>query len=378
MEETMEPNRPPWVDRVVAPHILSIPAYVPGKPIAELQRELGVSQPVKMASNENPLGPSPLAISAVQNHLREAHIYPESSAPDLRSELAKRFGLSTDCVILGNGSDEIMEMCAHVFIGNGCEAVMGENTFSMYRICVEAFGGVAIRVPLRNFRFDLKAMASAVTDRTRLIFLAVPNSPTGTIVSRADLESFIRDLPTDRLVLILDEAYREYVKDADCPYGIDYISGTLPVLVLRTFSKIYGLAGFRVGYGFAKPWLVELMNRVRPPFNVNSLAQPAALAALKDADHLKRTLEMTHAGMKFLTEELNSLGLNVVPSEANFVTFCMTSDARPIYQALLEEGIIVRHLGSFGMPGCIRVTIGQSQQNVRFINTLKRVLAKSE
>ncbi len=373
----MEPKRPTWVDGVVASHVLSIPAYIPGKPIAELNRELGVHDAVKMASNENPLGPSPLAMAAARAHLEEAHVYPESSAPVLRSELAKRFRVSPESVIFGNGSDEIMEMCAHVFVTPGDEAVMGENTFSMYRICVEAFGGTAVRVPLRNYKFDLKAMASAVTDRTKLMFLAIPNSPTGTIVSRKDFEDFVRDLPTDRLVLILDEAYREYVNDSDCPDGIAYVGKELPILVLRTFSKIYGLAGLRVGYGFAEPWLIELMNRVRPPFNVNSLAQVAALAALNDSDHLRRSLKMTYDGIRFLSRELKALGAEVIPSEANFVTFCIGADARPVYQALLQQGIIVRHLGPFGMDECIRVTVGLQEHNERLIDALKKIFGKS-
>ena len=373
----MEPKRPAWVDGVVASHVLSIPAYVPGKPVAELKRELGVHNAVKMASNENPLGPSSLALDAARLHLEDAHVYPESSAPELRHELANRFRVSPESVIFGNGSDEIMDMCAHVFVQPGVEAIMGENTFSMYRICVEAFGGTAVRVPLRNYRFDLKAMASAVTDRTRLVFLANPNSPTGTIVSRRDFQDFIVDLPTDRMVLVLDEAYREYVSDSDCPCGIDYVGKRLPVLVLRTFSKIYGLAGLRVGYGFAEPWLIELMNRVRPPFNLNSLAQAAALAALKDADHLKRSLQMTHDGIRFLSRELKALGTEVIPSEANFVTFRIGSDAMAVYKALLRQGIIVRHLGSFGMDECIRVTVGLQEHNERFIDALKSVLGKS-
>jgi histidinol-phosphate aminotransferase len=373
----MAPKRPTWVDHAVASHVLSIPAYVPGKPVAELKRELGIHDAVKMASNENPLGPSSLAMAAARRHLEEAHIYPESTAPELRSELANRFRVSSESVIFGNGSDEIMEMCAHVFVAPGDEAIMGENTFSMYRICVEAFGGTAIRVPLRNYKFDLKAMASAVTDRTKLVFLANPNSPTGTIISRKDFEDFVAELPTDRLVLILDEAYREYVSDSDCPYGIDYIGKGLPILVLRTFSKIYGLAGLRVGYGFAEPWLIELMNRVRPPFNLNSLAQVAALAALNDADHLERTLRMTHDGIRFLSQELNRLGAEVIPSEANFVTFCAGSDAMSVYKALLQQGIIVRHLGSFGMDDCIRVTVGLQEHNERFIDALKKILGKS-
>ncbi|MDQ7783180.1 MAG: histidinol-phosphate transaminase [Desulfomonilaceae bacterium] len=370
----MDVNTPGWLSEVVASHILSIPPYVPGKPVEELERELGVERAVKMASNENPLGPSPRALAAVQQHLRASHVYPESSAPRLRTALAERYGLSPDSVILGNGSDEIMQFAAHVFIRPGDEAVMGANAFSMYRIVVEAFGGIPVQVPLKRHASDLKAMAGAVTERTRIVFLAVPNSPTGTIVSRAEFEGFLGSLPRKGLLLVVDEAYREYVRDPDCPIGLDYLNHEVPVLVLRTFSKAYGLAGMRVGYGMAREWIVELLNRVRPPFNVNSLAQTAALAALDDEEHVRRTLTAAREGMEYLVGELKGLGFEVIPSEANFVAFCMNRDARPVYEALLREGVIVRHLGSFGMPECIRVTIGTHSENERFVHALKRVV----
>jgi len=370
----MEPDMPSWVTSLLSPHILSIPPYVPGKPIAELQRELGIEHAIKLASNENPLGPSPMAVDAIKAELGRAHVYPESSAPDLRKAIAARFGLSPGSVILGNGSDEIMQMAAHLFVQPGCEAVMGSNTFSMYRIVVEAFGGTAIRVPLKDHCFDLEAMAEAVTDRTRMVFLTVPNSPTGTLLSRGELDSFMAKLGDRRLLVILDEAYREYVDDADCPAGCDYMDGPLPVLVLRTFSKIYGLAGLRVGYGLAKPWLIELLNRVRPPFNVNSLAQVAAVAALADLEHVESTRRLTRDGISYLSRELAALELEVIPSQANFVTFCADGEAGRIYEALLREGVIVRHLASFGMPACIRVTVGTDTQNRRFVAALKRVM----
>jgi histidinol-phosphate aminotransferase len=370
----MSSNRPSWIDQRISPHILSIPPYVPGKPVAELARELGIAEAVKMASNENPLGPSPSAVRAMETHLSQSHVYPESSAPELRAAIASRFDLSPDCIILGNGSDEIMEMVAHVFLQPGDEAVMAENAFSMYRICVEAFGGIAVRVPLLNYRSDLSAMAGGVTDRTRVIFLAVPNSPTGTIVSRGEFEAFLRDLPKSRLVLVVDEAYREYVQEPDCPNGIDYIGGEVPILVLRTFSKIYGLAGLRVGYGLGDAWLIELLNRVRPPFNVNALAQAGAAAALDDVEHLKRSQAMTRSGMEYIVQELQLMGFETIPSAANFVSFCWNKDARPLYEALLREGVIVRHLASFGMDKCIRVTVGRDEDNRRFIAALKKTL----
>jgi histidinol-phosphate aminotransferase len=374
----MASKRPSWTEQRISPHILSIPPYVPGKPVAEVARELGIPDAIKMASNENPLGPSPLAVKAVENHLLQSHVYPESSAPELRAALASRFGLSPDSIIFGNGSDEIMEMVSHVFLQMGDEAVMAANAFSMYRICVEAFGGKAVRVPLRDYRSDLSAMVRGVTDRTKLVFLAVPNSPTGTIVSCSEFESFLKDLPKGQLVLVLDEAYREYVQEPDCPDGVKYIGSDLPILVLRTFSKIYGLAGLRVGYGLGDPWLIELLNRVRPPFNVNALAQAAAAAALDDVDHLKRSRAMTHSGMAYIVRELNEMGLETIPSQANFVSFCWDRNAKPLYEALLREGVIVRHLSSFGMENCIRVTVGREDENKRFIAALKKTLPKIE
>lgn len=372
----MASKRPSWIKQRISPHILSIPPYVPGKPVAELARELGIAEAIKMASNENPLGPSPLAVKALEGHLLQSHVYPESSAPELRTAIASKLGLEPDSIILGNGSDEIMEMTAHVFLQPGDEAVMAENAFSMYRICVEAFGGRAVRVPLQNYRSDLRAMASAVTERTKVVFLAVPNSPTGTIVSRGEFESFLKDLPKGQLVLVVDEAYREYVQETDCPHGLDYIGGDLPILVLRTFSKIYGLAGLRVGYGLGAPWLIELLNRVRPPFNVNSLAQAGAAAALNDVEHLERSRSMTRAGMEYIVQELQAMDFETIPSEANFLTFCWDKNARPLYEALLKEGVIVRHLASFGMEKCIRVTVGRDSDNRRFVTALKKTLSK--
>ncbi len=367
-------DTPGWVERTVPRHILEIPRYEPGKPIAELERELGISGAVKMASNENPLGPSPKAVEAMRSGPACAHLYPESEPHDLLSALAHRYGVSPESIIVGNGSDEIMLMAAHVLMTPGAEAVTGAHVFSMYRISVEAFGGKLIGAPMKDHSFDLKAMAAAVTPRTRLVFLTIPNNPTGTIVSRADFEAFLKDLPSEGLVVVIDEAYREYVRVDDCPRGTDYLDGTPPVLVLRTFSKIYGLAGLRVGYGLAAPWLIEIMNRVRPPFNVNCLAQIAARAALADEEHVRRSRETAEQGLAFLETEFDRLGLTFIPSHANFISFRVDSDARRVYEALLREGVIVRRLASFGMSSWIRVTVGVAEDNLRFIRGLERVL----
>lgn len=365
---------PSWIEAVIPSHVFSIPPYIPGKPVEELQRELAVNEAVKMASNENPLGPSPLAMKAIEDHIRSVHVYPESSGPELRKAIAEQNGIFSEEVILGNGSDEIMALAAHVFIRPGEEAIMGAHCFSMYRIVVEAFGGITRRIPMVDYRFDLEAMLRAVSDRTRLVFLAIPNSPTGTILSREEFQHFVERLPKQGLILIVDEAYREYVEDPDCPDGMAHLGSDVPVLVLRTFSKVHGLAGLRVGYGMGRPWLIELLNRVRPPFNVNSMAQRAALAALRDVEHVRRSVSMTRAGIAFLTGEMEALGLHVIPSQANFVTFCLAENALPVYEGLLKKGVIVRHLASFGMETCIRVTVGTETQNRLFVSALKEVI----
>jgi histidinol-phosphate aminotransferase len=357
---------------VIRKHIASIPPYVPGKPVAELEREMGVRGAVKMASNENPLGPSTSAIESIGAYLSTCHIYPESSAPVLREAIASVFDLSAENVILGNGSDEIMQLCAHILIGPGDQAIMPANSFSMYRIVTESFGGEPITVPLgKDYGLDLSKTGELITDRTRIIFLANPNSPTGTIVTSHSLKSFLADLPSQKILVVLDEAYREFVREPSCPEGSQFIMGNVPIIVLRTFSKIYGLAGLRVGYGLAQPWLIEILNRVRAPFNANSLAQVGALAALTDTDHLRRSRELVWSGVDYLSAELTSLGFHVIPSQANFVCFCVGPKARDVYEYLLRNGIIVRHLASFGMEDWIRVTVGKMEHNEAFVRALR-------
>lgn len=373
----MKNQEPPWVKKAIQPHVLSIPPYVPGKPIAEVKRELGLTKAIKLASNENALGPSPLAMAAIRRSILGAHIYPESSAPDLRLKIADKYGLEASNVILGNGSDEIMQMLAHVFLGPDDEAIIAENSFSMYRIVTKLFGARPVFVPLSNYRLDLEATYSAVNDRTRIIFLASPNSPTGTTISCNELDTFLDRIKTRNLVVVYDEAYAEYVNDRNAADGLHYIKGSPALIVLRTFSKIYGLAGLRVGYGLAQAWLIDLLNRVRAPFNVNLLAQAAGIAALDDTEHLERSRNMNLEGMNYLSEELRKLGFEVIPSQANFLTFSPTVDAGLIYEELLKKGMIVRRLTSFGMSGHIRVTIGTLKQNMAFISKLKMIMKKT-
>ncbi len=370
----MKSSEPSWVKGVIQPYVFSIPPYVPGKPIAEVQRELGIGKAIKLASNENALGPSPLALASLRKHIREVNIYPESSAPDLRLKIAEKYSLEPGNVILGNGSDEIMQMLAHVFLGTVDEAIIAENSFSMYRIVTKLFGAKPVFVPLTNYHLDLEATLKAVNERTRIIFLASPNSPTGTVIARRQLDYFLEAIKDRKLLVVFDEAYAEYVNREDAADGIAYLDKYPGIIVLRTFSKIYGLAGLRVGYGIAQPWLIDLLNRVRAPFNVNLAAQEAALAALTDTAHVERSLKMNSDGMAYVSGQLELLGFEVVESQANFITFAPNIDAGFIYEELLGKGIIVRRLASFGMPDHIRVTIGTQSQNRAFITRLKQVI----
>ncbi|MGC9030268.1 MAG: histidinol-phosphate transaminase [Desulfomonilaceae bacterium] len=370
---------PPALADHIKRHIKSIPPYIPGKPIAEVERELGIQGAIKMASNENPLGPSPAAMEKMKEHLATCHIYPESSAPALRTALASRFHVSPDQVILGNGSDELMQICAHILVGADDEAVTPAHSFSMYRIAVESFGGKVVQVPLRkDYRIDLQKMAAAVTDRTRIVFFANPNSPTGLITSKEELDAFFARLPSDRLLVVIDEAYREFVRDKGCPEGVAYLNQSIPVLVLRTFSKIYGLAGMRIGYGLSHAWLIELLNRVRAPFNTNTLAQAAAAAALTDFAHEEKTRELVWVGIDYLTSALTALGFYVLPSQANFVCFRAQGRAAALYHYLLRRGVIVRHLASFGMDDWIRVTVGTMEQNALFVRNVREFVAQMD
>jgi histidinol-phosphate aminotransferase len=364
---------PAWAISKVLPHVLSIPEYIPGKPIAEVERELGISGAIKLASNENPLGPSPKAVDAIVRNLGMANIYPESSAPELRRALASRYDLEPDNFALGNGSDEIMQMLSHVFVSVEDEVVMPENAFSMYKIVTRLFGGKSVLVPLKNFRPDISATIRALNSRTRLVFVSNPHSPTGSIIGRSEFEELLSETKKANALLVVDEAYYEYVDAEECPTGFDYLSRYDNLIILRTFSKIYGLAGMRIGYGSAHTWLIQLLNKVRAPFNVNLLAQEAARAALEDDDHIRKSRQLNSSEKRFLNERLTAMGFEPIPSQANFIAFKPNLDAGQVYASLLREGVIVRHLKSFGLPDHIRVTVGLEEQNIKFIDALMKV-----
>lgn len=354
----------------VHPTIASLTPYSPGKPLDELERELGISQAIKLASNENPWGPSPNALQVLAEAAASLHRYPDGGAHYLRQALAERWKIHDDQVLVGNGSDEIISLLVRAFLSPGDEAVMADLTFVMYKLSVLGGHGVPVEVPLKNWVHDVAAMVDAVTDRTRLFFLCNPNNPTGTMLTAREIDGFLSRLP-DHVVVVFDEAYYEYVRHPDFPDSLQYVRDGRPVVVLRTFSKIYGLAGLRVGYGLTTREIAGYVNRVRPPFNVNSLAQEAARAALSDDDHVAKSRAMNEAEMTFLEDRLTTMGLEPVPSQANFLYFNVGIDGKRVYDALLREGVIVRHIrGSM-----LRVTIGQPTENRRFLESLTRVIS---
>ena len=351
-------------------HIASLVPYVPGKPIDELQRELGIPRAIKLASNENPLGPSPKALAVLAGAAPLLHRYPDGGAYRLRAALADRYKVTSDHVILGNGSDEILGLLARAFLSPGDEAVMADQTFVIYKMEVTAAHGTPVIVPLRQGRHDLPAMAEAITPTTRLVFICNPNNPTGTMVAAADVRAFMQRVPDD-VIVVFDEAYYEYVEDRDFPDSLSWVMQQRNVIVLRTFSKIYGLAGLRVGYGITTPEIAGYLNRVRPPFNVNTMAQAAAVAALQDDEHVSRSRALNASEMATMKAGLVALGFQPLPSQANFLFFDVGRDGRVIFDALLRQGIIVRHIDG----PLLRVTIGLPEENRYFLDALKNVLS---
>lgn len=355
----------------VPEYIRSLIPYEPGKPIEEVEREYGIRGSVKLASNENPLGPSPKAVKALQERLGELHLYPDGDCFYLKHGLAKRLGVAPGQLIFGNGSNELIELVVRTFMRPGDEAVMAHQAFIIYRLVVQAAGGNCAVVPLTDFTHDLEAMARAITPRTRLLFLANPNNPTGTIYRKKEWEKFFARLPD--VLVIVDEAYFEYVTDPDYPDSLAYQREGKAVLTLRTFSKLYGLAGLRIGYGIGPGEIVGLMHRVRQPFNVNAAAQWAAVAALEDHEHVERSLAVNRQGMSYLTREIARLGLEQIPSEANFILI-RVGNGQELFERLLRRGVIVRPMGGYDLPEYVRATIGTMEENSRFIRELSDII----
>ena len=356
----------------VPEYIRTLVPYAPGKPIEEVERQYGIANSVKLASNENPLGPAPKALEAIRANLGQLHLYPDVDCFYLKNSLANRLRVAPDEIIFGNGSNEIIELAARTFMRVGDEAVMARQAFIVYKLIVQAVGGVAKEIPLRNFTHDLDAIANAVSPKTRIVFLANPNNPTGTIYRRAEWERLLDRLP-EEVLIIADEAYFEYVGDPEYPDSLRYHDRGKTIITLRTFSKLYGLAALRIGYGVASRDVIALMQRVRQPFNVNAVAQWAALAALDDEEHARRSLEANRQGMEFLNLELTRLGLPYVPSHGNFV-LVRVGNGNEVFQRLLSQAVIVRPMGAYEFPEYVRVTVGTMEENRRFIQALGRIM----
>ncbi len=360
---------------LAVPGVQKLSPYVPGKPVDELARELDLDPAgiVKLASNENPLGPSPKALAAIRAELAELTRYPDGNGFELKQKLAARCGVTPAQVTLGNGSNDILDLVARAWLAPGLNAVFSQYAFAVYPIATQAVGAQGKVVPAREHGHDLEAMLAAIDASTRVVFVANPNNPTGTWFGPDALERFLARVPENVLV-VLDEAYIEYAEGDELPDGLDYLARYPNLLVSRTFSKAYGLASLRVGYALSSPQVADVLNRVRAPFNVNSLALTAACAALDDADYLVAGRRTNDAGMAQLEAGFRGLGLSWIPSKGNFIAVDFGRDAAPINQALLQAGVIVRPVAGYGMPTFLRVSIGTEQENARFLEALERIL----
>ena len=357
-----------------APHVCAIAPYQPGKPISELARELGLNEAdiVKLASNENPLGPSPLALAAAESALHDIALYPDGAGFALKAALSNKLSVAPNQIVLGNGSNDVLDMAARAFLSSGTSAVYAQHAFAVYPIATQTVGASGIEVPAVEYGHDLPAMRQAIRDDTRVVWIANPNNPTGTFLPWADIEAFLGEVPPHVLV-VLDEAYGEYLSPEDRFDTVAWLARFPNLLITRTFSKAYGLAGLRVGYGLGSAAVIDLLNRVRHPFNVNLVALAAAEAALGDADFLTRSFEQNRAGMAQLVQGVSALGLAHVPSKGNFLLVKVGEAAR-VNTALLQLGVIVRPVANYGLPKFLRVSVGLAGQNTRFLEALKAVL----
>ena len=357
-------------------NVLSMQPYLPGKPIDEVKRELGLDRVVKLASNENPFGPSPKAIAAVKLAAEKMHIYPDGGAHDLKEAVSKHIDLPVPNLIMGNGSDELIHLIGLVFLGSqDDEMIVGDPSFSRYEAATQIGPSKLTKVPLdAEYRHDLVAMSKAVTANTKLIFIANPNNPTGTIVRKAEFDQFLDSVP-NHIAVVLDEAYYEFAESADdFPSARDYVAKGRNVIGLRTFSKAFGLAGIRIGYGFGPAEVIDAINRVREPFNANCLAQVAAIAALDDVKHVQKTVENNQKGLEFLANVFTAVGAKPLESYANFMYADLGRPAQPVFQALLERGVITRSGHALGNPTCLRVSVGTEEEMNIFAEELKQVM----
>jgi histidinol-phosphate aminotransferase len=363
----------PFIEHWANRDVLQLTPYQPGKPIEELARELGITDIVKLASNENPRGPGPIVRAALERAAASLSRYPDGSGYRLKQVLAQRLGVQPEQITLGNGSNDVLELLARISLSPGAEGVVSAHAFVVYPLAVIAQGGRLVTVPARAWSHDLDAMAAHVTAATRIVFIANPNNPTGTWVGRAALTAFLDRLP-EHVIAVLDEAYFEYLTDPDYPDGIELLPRYPNLVVTRTFSKIYGLAGLRVGYCVSDPAIADLLNRVRQPFNVSSVALECAEAALGDVKFLESSRTLNEQGMRQLEHGLDQLGVPYIPSGGNFVSIDLGRPAGAVYESLLRLGVIVRPIGVYDMPNHLRVTVGLKEENARFLDALARVL----
>ncbi|MDD5686805.1 MAG: histidinol-phosphate transaminase [Elusimicrobia bacterium] len=358
----------------VRKNVMNFQAYIPGKPIEDVKREFNLKEVIKIASNENPLGPSRKAVSAIKKMLNGINIYPDGNCFSLRKKIAGIYNVGENQVIFGNGTDEIIELVGKTFLNPGDEIVASEHAFIRYKMAGDLMECRVIEVPMKNYKHDLEAMAGAVTEKTKIVFIANPNNPTGTYNTKNEFDNYFKLLPTPCSPLtFIDEAYAEYVGETDYPLGIEYLKKGLNVIFSRTFSKIYGLAGLRVGYGISSPEIISYMERIRPPFNVSSVAQAGAVAALEDKQHLKKSKKMVLEQKKYLYKELDEIGLEYIPSAGNFILINMENDGQSVFNKLLSKGIIVRAMGEYGFKNFIRVTIGTPYENKKFIKEIIKI-----
>ena len=357
-------------------YIYKIKPYVPGKPIEAVQREYGIEKSIKLASNENPLGPSPMAVEAIQRALKDLNRYPDAGGLDLTRAIAEKHHIDPGHIVLGNGSDDIIALLASVLLRPSDEVILPQPSFLFYEIALRSMGARPVWVQLESFNTDLAGMLEKVSSKTRIIFLNVPHNPAGSIITRSDFENFIAKIPP-QVVTVLDEAYIEFVKDTDCANSFNYVNSDKAIVGMRTFSKAYGLAGLRVGYGVMPLDLAEILHRVRQPFNVNMLAQAAATAALRDDDFLHKTLELVHTELDFIYKALDDLNVPYIRSQANFLMINVSGSgqtADEVFKKLLPLGVIVRPMTSYQYPQHIRVNVGKHEENVRFLEALQQVL----
>lgn len=354
--------------------VQSLHPYEAGKPIEELERELGISNIIKLASNENPLGPSSKVLAAIESVLADTTRYPDSNGFRLKKALHRHYGLDAHQITLGNGSNDVLELVARAFLNPGDEVVFSEYAFAVYPIVTQACSARAVVAPAHEYGHNLQAMSEAISDRTRLIFIANPNNPTGTAFKQEELVAFLNAVP-EHVIVVLDEAYTEYVEDEDFPDGLELLPHYPNLIVTRTFSKAWGLAGLRVGFAAACVDITDLLNRVRQPFNVSHVALAAAEAVLDDQPYLQRSVELNRTGLKQLEAGLKAQGIGYIPGFGNFITADMARPAQPVFEALLREGVIVRPLAGYGMPSHLRISVGLPEENDRFLRALKQVLA---